>query len=95
MIETNNRNRERELVLKPIDGKAPKDATGMINPKLFTGEVKLFAVIDPETMLWSLKYTSGVLPQPLRERWTSMTTLLQQVKEYFKTRNIEIVKVID
>ena len=95
MTQDNNRARERELVLKTIDGKQAKNSTGMVDPRVLSSEVKLFAVLDPTHMLWSLKYTAGVLPQPLRERWTSINTLRQQVGEYFKTRNIEIVEIRD
>lgn len=84
----------RELALVTIDGKAPINSTGLMDNRLFTGENKLRAYMEPNG-LWSLKYDSGILPEPLKQQFTSFSTLLRITKDYFKKRNIAIKEVID
>jgi hypothetical protein len=89
------RNTDRILILKPIEGKAPISSTGLVDTRLFSGENKLHAIQDPTNLLWSFKYESGGLPNPLQQRFTNFTTLLDFATKYFKKRNVEIVEVID
>jgi hypothetical protein len=92
--ESKMRNPDRILVLSLIDGKAPKSSTGMIDPRLFTGENKLHAKMDVTTNFWYFQYDSGILPEPLKQRFTSFKMLLKHAEDYFKTRNLEIKQVI-
>lgn len=84
---------ERILVLRKIDGLNAKTSTGLVDNRLFTGENKLKAYKSPEG-LWYLKYDSGILPDSLKQQFTTFTMLIRILKEYFRKRNIEIKEVI-
>lgn len=92
---TNIRKTDRILVLGVIDGTKPKNTIGLVDPRLFTGENKLHAVMDTQTTLWHLKYDSGVMPQPLKQQFTSFTKLYDHAVDYFAKRNIIIKEVLD
>lgn len=86
---------DRVLVLRPIEGKRPLSSTGLVDTRLFTGANNLHAVMNQRTCLWNLKYDSGGLPDPLKQRFTSFDRLKQYADGYFRKRGIEIVEVID
>lgn len=88
-------NTDRILVLEPIDGKLPKTTYGNVDPKLFTGENKLHAIKDEETCHWYMKYDSGGLPEPLKQRFTSFKMLVKFANEYYRGRNLQIKEIID
>ncbi len=93
---TKMRSRDRVFKLGIIDDKLPKNSTGMVDTRLFTGENRLHAKMDPETCFWSLQYeTGGALPQPLKVNFTTFPALKRHVEDYFKTRNIEIKEIQD
>jgi len=90
------RNTTRVLVLKPMEGKTPKSTTGSLDARLFTGENKLNAILDPRTRLWYLKYSAGGgLQEPLKQKFTSFEALLKHVTDYFLKRNVQITEIID
>lgn len=91
----NNRKSKRELVLKIIDGKQPKDSIGQIDPRLFKGDNKLYLIQEPQYMLWYFKYEQGAIPSALAEKFTKFDLALEHAKQYFKKRNVEIAEVID
>lgn len=86
---------DRVLMIKPSDGKKPKDVIGNTDHRLFTGENKLHAIMDEQTMLWKFKYEMGDVPQPLKCQFTSFKALKKYAEEYFNRRNIEITEVKD
>lgn len=86
---------DRIIMIKPMGGKKPTSGTGLVDSQLFTGGNKLHAIQDTNTTLWSLKYERGVLPIPLKAKWTSFSALMAYLKRYFNNRNLEIVEVID
>ena len=89
------RSDDRILVLKTQDGKNTLSNTGLIDNRLFTGENKLHAVLEQDTNLWKLKYDNGIVPEALRQKFTSFAKLKSHCEAYFNKRNIEIEKVID
>jgi hypothetical protein len=93
--QTKMRSDDRVLVLAPIDGTKPKSSIGIVDPKLFTGENKLHAIRNPNFSWWTLKYEHGGVPPVLQQTFMSFEDLLTFTKEYFKTRNIQIVDVKD
>lgn len=95
MFKEKMRSDDRIIKIRPMAGKKPTSGTGLVDPQLFTGGNQLHAIRDPLTTMWSLKYERGALPTPLKQKWTSMNSLLGFVTKYFKTRNLEIVEVID
>lgn len=99
MIDTQNYKYNRasriELVLRPMEGKHPKDSTGLVDTRLFKGENKLFAFYDPQTNLWNSRYMLGITPEPLKQRFTTYNSLITHVKSYLKRRNIEITEELD
>ena len=87
---------KRTLVLKVRDNEKPKSSSGLIDPRLFSGENELYAVMDDVNCMWYLKYKQGGLPESLRNhKFTNFSTLLNYTKKYFLKRNIEIAEVID
>lgn len=84
---------DRILVLEILEGKTAKDVTGMVDSRLFKGENRLHAVMDTRTNLWSLRYEAGIVPEPLRQQFTTFNKLLDFCKKYFLTRNINIKEV--
>lgn len=96
MNETNIRSPDRIITLSVIDGEKAKSSTGLIDTRLFTGEQQLRLRMDPESCLWSFLYTNnGVLPEPLKGKYTSFKMGLKQAEDYFRKRNIKITAVKD
>lgn len=91
------KNRAVDIVLKlaPVDGKAPLSSTGLIDKRLFTGDNRLHAIYDHQTHLWYLKYDDGIVPDPLKQRFTGLQKMLDFVTGYFARRNIKIEEIID
>ena len=85
---------ERIFVLEPVDGK-PKNVIGIVDPRLFNGENNLVAVKDIETCMWTLRYQKGILPNELKQTFTSFSALTKYVTHYYKTRNIRIKEIKD
>ena len=83
----------RELVLKPMEGLQVK-GNNMVDPGIWKGTNSLRATLD-ETSLWGFKYDKGILPEPLKQRFTSITKALTFAKDYFAKRNIELIEVKD
>lgn len=94
-LESKMRSTDRILVLSIIDGKDAKGSTGLVDTNLFTGSNKLHAKMDPQTSFWYLQYEKGIMPEPLKQRFTSFKVLFKFVEEYFRKRNIEIKEVKD
>jgi hypothetical protein len=90
--EEKNNAPEREIVLRPIEGKKPLNGIGLVDPRLFKGSNKLQAIMA-EDGLWYCKYADGNVPEPLKMKFTSVSKLVSHVKNYFEKRNIEIVEV--
>lgn len=91
--DTKTASTDRIIYLEPMEGKSAKDTQGRVDPKLFTGENKIHAVMDDETCHWSIRYECGATPEPLKQRFTSFKMLVQFVESYFKTRNVKIKEI--
>ena len=91
---TKERKTDRVFSIKAIEGSS-KSSNGLVDSRLFTGDNKLHAVMDPASMLWSLKYEYGILPNAFKQRFTNFKVLHAFVQEYFRKRNIEIKEIID
>lgn len=86
---------DRVIKLEVKDGTLPKSSTGMVDSSLFTGDNKIHARIDPQTMMWTLHYEKGAIPGGLKEqKWTSFARLYKDLDLYFKDRNIKITEVV-
>lgn len=98
-MQSHNTNKERSydriLVLAPIEGQKVKNSTGMVDPRLFSGENKLHGIRNHQTCLWYFKYEMGLLPEPLKTQFTSFGKLLTHAKAYFSKRGLEITEVIE
>jgi hypothetical protein len=94
-LESKMRSPDRILVLEHIPGLSPKKNTGLVDTSLFTGTNQLHAKMDPETTFWSFQYERGVLPEPLKQKFTSFKVLMKHADEYFKKRNIQIKEIKD
>ena len=90
---TKNHTPQREIVLKPIDGR-PKTSGGLVDTRLFKGDNKLKAMMD-ESGLWYCKFEQGLLPESLKVKFTSVSKLVAFVKAYYDKRNIEVIEVKD
>lgn len=90
-----SRKTDRVFVLKIKDGTKALSSTGLVDPRIFTGDNKLHAVMDPTNCLWILKYEYGGLPNALKHTFTNFPTLLTHVTRYLESRNIEIENILD
>ncbi len=86
---------DRVIVLKPMEGKDVLSSKGVIDNRIFSGENKLHAILDPKNTLWSFRLDHGGLPEPLKGRFTNFEKALAHAIEYFKKRNIAFVRVED
>lgn len=85
---------DRILVLKVIDGKKAMNSSGLVDPRLFTGENRLHAVFDPRTGMWNMRYETGGLPGALQQKFMEFSDLVEAAKKYYAGRNIEIVDIL-
>ena len=92
--ESRMRSPDRVLELEHVTTTTNKN-TGLVDTSLFTGTNKLHAKMDPETTFWYFQYERGILPEPLKQKFTSFKVLLKHAEEYFKKRNINIKQVKD
>jgi hypothetical protein len=86
---------DRIIVLERAEGKNVKNTSGMTDNRLFTGDNKLHAKLDPHNMLWYLQMDSGILADPLRQKFTTFNKLKDYITAYFAKRNIIVKEVID
>lgn len=93
--ESKMKSPDRVLVLTVMPGKKPLNTTGVADPRLFTGENKLHCIMDMETALWTFKYDMGIVPEPLKCKFTSFTAAKKYADSYYNPRNIEINKVVE
>jgi len=93
--ETNIRNDEVILVIKPRDGEKALSSTGLVDTRIFTGKNNVKLVKDPQFGHWRIKYDFGAVPPVFNQQFTSFPKALAFAKEYFATRNCEIVEVKD
>lgn len=93
--ESKMRTPDRILILSVMEGKKPLNTLGTQDPRLFNGENKLHAIMDLQSSLWSFKYDMGIVPPPLKCKFTSFKALRQHADEYYNKRNIEIKEVRD
>lgn len=85
----------RELILKVKDGTKPISSIGLVDPRLFKRDNRLYAYLDPISLLWRVKYAMGGLPEELKQNWTKFSYLLDYIKVYYAKRNVEVSEVID
>lgn len=89
------RKTDRILKIRPIEGQKTLSSTGLVDPRIFTGDNNLHAIQDPRNTLWGLKLEAGGLAEPLKQKFKTFDSLLEFVKVYFRKRNLEITEVID
>lgn len=92
---TKMRNTDRVIVLEKMEGKDTLNTQGLVDNRLFTGDNRLHAIMDPQNSQWSLRYDSGILPKSLAGKWTSFSKLKEFLTGYFYKRNINIKEIID
>lgn len=101
MTQAANINKERAsdrtLVLEPIPGQKVLNTTGLVDKRLFSGDGshQLHAVKHPVFDLWRFRYEKGILPEPLKQNFTSFSQLKRFADAYFGRRGLQIAKVID
>jgi len=91
-IEQKMNSPERELIIKPVDGKKTLDSAGVVDTRLWKGGNSIRAFMG-DTGLWYFKYDQGILPDALKVQFTSVNKLIAFAKDYFGKRNLEIVEV--
>lgn len=91
---TKMRQNDRVIVLEPMEGGA-KSTKGLTDNRLFTGENRLHAKMDPTNCQWYLQYDAGLLADGLKGRWTSFSKMKEHVEQYFNKRNVKIKEIID
>lgn len=86
---------DRLLVVKPMEGYKPLSSTGLVDPRLFSGENRLHAKKNAQGTLWEMKYDAGSVPELLKVKFTTFDQLYDYAKKYFNKRQLDIVEVID
>jgi hypothetical protein len=74
---------------------SPKNSKGVTDPRLFTGENKLFIRCGPGNNLWTFFYKEGMVPPRLQQRFTSYQQAFNFAHSYFKGRNVLLEEDID
>lgn len=85
----------KELVIKRIEGERPRSSTGLVDHRVFTGKVNIQAAMDPQSLLWSVRYPGSVPPQPLKQKFTKFSNLKDYLDQYFRKRGLYIAEVIE
>lgn len=85
------RGNDRILILAKIDEET-KDM-GLVDPKILQGKNKLHCYIDQG--MWFFRQEHGLVPGPLRNKYTSFQMAKADADAYFRTRNIQIIDVKD
>lgn len=86
---------DRRIFSLSLNADAPVSSTGLLDKRLFTGENKLVANKDPQYQLWSLSYEHGIVPEALKQKFTSFKVLVKFATDYFDKRHITIKEIID
>jgi hypothetical protein len=68
---------KRIISLAPMEGKKTLSSTGMIDPRLFTGENQVIAQYDANAGMWSARYSVGATPMGLQQRFTLFNDLVE------------------
>lgn len=71
-----------------------KNTDGMLDNRLFNGGNNLNAILE-DNGLWSLRYDHGLVPEPLKQKFTSFSMALRTAKYYFDSRNVDVKEIID
>ena len=88
------RSTDRIMHLELMEG-TPLSAAGLLDNRLFKGGNRLHAIRDPMNSLWYMEYDNGILPQPLRQRFSSFNKLYDYAVAYFAKRGVKISKIDD
>lgn len=86
---------ERYLVIRPMEGKHTLSSKGLVDNRVFQEGNTMYAMLDPVTNLWVIKFAAGSPPGPLRQKFTSLPRLVEFVRVYMAKRNLELVEVVD
>lgn len=86
---------DRVFVLRPMEGESQRKASGTVDKRLFTGSNRLHAIRDGQTSLWSLKYDAGILPEPLKQSFTTFQKVRDFVANYFERRGVQVTEVLE
>lgn len=89
------RSDDRVFKLTVIDDKNPISTSGLVDKRLFSGENQLHAIKEEQYGLWGFKYDAGVLPEPLKQKFTTFKECVKFADEYFNKRNIKITEIQD
>lgn len=92
---TKMKSNDRVFVLEKVEGTQGKSTSGMIDNRLFDGGNKLHAKLDPHSMLWSVNMDKGLVPQVLKQQWTSFPKLKDYVTSYYANRGVRVKEIIE
>lgn len=90
----NIRSDDRIIELKKIEGKHTLDSFGLVDNRLFNGENKLHATMEPNG-LWYVYYDKGMVEPTLRVKFTNFPSLMKFLVDHYRKRNIQVKEVLD
>jgi|SRR5882762_2494806 len=96
--DTSGKMRELDRVfsLAVLDDKAAKNSIGNVDKRLFTGEQQFHCTMDPQSNLWTFRYSANaLLPEALQGTFTSFSKAYNHAEQYFLKRNVRITEVKD
>ena len=92
MINISN---NRTILLEKMPGKTVIDNTGAKDYRDFQTSTPLRAIRNDDTNLWAMRYDPpAVIPEILRQQFTTFDGLLKHVTTYFNKRNIRIKEIV-
>lgn len=95
MTNTTTAKTDRVFSITQRPGEKTTSSTGLVDPRLFKGENKLHAVMEPASCHWFMRYDQGSVPEPLRGRFTSFSKLTEAAEHYFNSRGVDIKEIVE
>lgn len=92
--KANMRSDDRVIELNKIDGKHTIGTNGLVDNRLFTGENKLHAAMEPNG-LWYVYYDKGFVEPALRVKFTNFPALMKFLVDHYRKRNIQVREILD
>lgn len=85
----------RGLVFQRRPGVSVKNTLGTTDNRLLTGEGTVVIYFDSIVSLWGFRYTHGVMPQPLQNKFTSFSKAKAFAEHYYGRRGLDIIEYKD
>lgn len=95
--QTNQKARDRIFKLKVMEGMKALNTSGIMDNRIYKeGSQTSLHAVQQETGLWKLHVENGTLPPSLTNvQFTNFNLCRRSIEQYFNTRNIEIIEIVE